>query len=183
MYPKGTINEPDPDMPPLLQDLHYMAQKIESLETGVEKIDQFLMIKDRVNQSVQNRLENLEGYMEMEDRVTACDVLFRLTELEKFKDEQSQLEIRFHKIQESIDCLFTCIKGLEGREGIRSLQQSCNHKTPHKCLACNGEGKKPIPPSENIMYTVMGGQSLTVDALGNHFLGCVTCKGEGIVWG
>lgn len=37
-------------------------------------------------------------------------------------EEEYPLEIRLHKMQESIDCLFTCIKGIEGREGIRSLQ-------------------------------------------------------------
>lgn len=35
---------------------------------------------------ISERTEELEGYMKMEDRVTASDVLMRLTEIERFQD-------------------------------------------------------------------------------------------------
>lgn len=87
---KYPIRESEFDDPPLLQGMTHMAHKIDHLYDGVEKcfervekIDDFLLIKDRVNESVQQRLERLETYMNMEDRVTASDILQRIYRLEE----------------------------------------------------------------------------------------------------
>lgn len=59
----------------------------------------------------------------------ANNILLQLESLmEEFKnmyaetDEEIPVEIQLHKIQQSIDCLFTCVKGLEGKQGLHSLQ-------------------------------------------------------------
>lgn len=103
---------------------------------------------------IEERLENLEDYMQMEDRVTASDVLCRLIRLEQEKIIYKST---------TIDALLERIKAFE--ENYQMLSEKLNnlqlyHKKPWKCLICDGSGYRLTP------YDV-----------------CKTCENTGIIWG
>jgi len=105
---------------------------------------------------VNSRLENLEGYMRMEDRVTASDILLRL----------SHLESQFDEICKNYDANRVIVQ-----------------RQPYKCPICEGAGySKPEIRATMQSMTIDGVQCKKGDSV--YFKAtCRTCEGKGIVWG
>lgn len=112
-----------------------LVEKVEKLEDKIEEIKYYFEQQDlqnKINAEICNRLEKLELYMAIEDRITASDILCRLNELEKFDELQS----RDNKLSKPYKCP-VC----EGT-GIASMR--CEIKglpiTPEYCHGCKGKG-------------------------------------------
>lgn len=88
-----------------------------------KKIDMLEDLSCDAWDQLNKRIEKLEGYMEMEDRVTVSSVLLRLTEIERFQDITHE---QYKKV--------------------------ISDSKPHKCPICEGKGNikyqttSPTPP-------------------------------------
>ena len=130
------IIKPQKDDPAICHDLYEMAYQIEHLYDGIEKcferiekIDDFLLIRDKINKTIMDRLENLEGYMETEDRITASDVLFKIDDIYKsiaVMQNQDRTKVRPHKCP-------VCDVGIRLQPGSGGLGLSY-------CKTCEGKG-------------------------------------------
>ena len=115
----------------------------------------------------------------LEERITSLDM--RTKEVERFQEithrqyqkviqhsdpnENIDIQIQVHEIQQNIECLFTCMKGLETKFGMIN---SFKPLKPHKCPICNGTGERE--------WYENGGLHRRVQR-------CVSCEAKGIVWG
>jgi len=83
--------------------------------------------------------------------------------------ESMPIEIKLHKMQLSIDFIFTCIKSLESKSQHISelLSGGSNIKRPHKCPVCDGKGN---------IKTEIELKILKFDL-------CNACESKGVVWG
>lgn len=82
--------------------------------------------------SLLERVEKLEGYMEMEDRVTASDVLCRLNELERFQDV-TRLQYKEVKKKRLYKCPACDAKGY-----IHGVENNIVYG--HQCKSCDSKG-------------------------------------------
>lgn len=125
--------------------INHCQQGIEKVFERIEKLEAYI--------------EKLHGLINMEDRITASDVLLRLTKLEELNEKCfkanpiAQIEERFKMIEAEFP-------------KIKDAFRFVKFKKPHKCPLCEGEGYKRWS-SENMAG---GGR-------------CSTCEGIGIVWG
>lgn len=168
-------------------------EKLENISTKDSIYNQsiFNNLVEEIN-SLRGQLEGLNAHISkvhdlvnLEDRITACDVLNRLTLLENqckngyeyqkgiidgFQERIKSLE--FHKnlqinenrkVSKRLDEISNYISRFE--DDIHDLQvfKSAKLKTPHKCPVCEGLGGTKI--------------SGTIDEE------CHSCQGKGIVWG
>jgi hypothetical protein len=83
--------------------------------------------------------------------------------------EPEPIEIQLHEISQRIDCLFTSLKGLEGRF---NLEKSFQPIRPHKCPVCQGSCEWELQSVEEC------GRNN-----GKRMMTCKACEGKGIVWG
>lgn len=106
--------------------------------------------------NILNRLDRIEGYLEIEDRVTASDVLCRLTKLEEAYTAsfETAKEIIFQGAQ-------THASILKCEAKYKELEKM--NRKPHKCPVCEGH-----------CGTIING---VIDE------DCRSCEGKGIVWG
>lgn len=109
-------------------------------------------------------IEKINDMINMEDRITASDVLCRLTKLESIIQQCfdanpiAKIYERFNALEKSI---------LEIR--IQFIDQIGDGKKPHKCPVCEGEGV-----NKNKLVLVMDGVKKP---------SCNSCDGTGMVWG
>lgn len=149
-------------------NLEYLAEQVNSLhEHKNMQIDE--------NRKISRRIDNLESYMEMEDRVTASSVLRRLEELEELNQKCfdanpiGEIEKRFEEMEAFVDdhrsCWLSIHDKLEDMEKeikeLKRFQDIANEKyqdknRPYKCPVCNA---------------------------GHNFQVCSACGGKAIVWG
>lgn len=144
----------DPEKMKSLNDM-YMALIIrmnEFQDHKTRQIDENRKIFKR-NVNHEERIEKLEDYMEMEDRITAIDFMLRIKTLEDFiaQNYQNDLLLIFRKLEK----LEIALEGLTNPE-----------KKKHVCPACNGEGYWH-DSHDGIAY---GAQ-------------CKPCNGVGVIWG
>lgn len=152
-------------------EFHHLTPRVEKLERLADTINAHqhgaeIFVKKVSNELDQDlslaieRIEKLEGYMKIEDRVTASDVLLRLSAIESRQDKLNQdfehkLDIDFKKWQEYFS--------LYGKLVFTPIPKG----TPHKCPVCEGKRKE-----------------LNIMPSGGYFESeCKTCEGKGMVWG
>ena len=111
-------------------------------------------------EGLSDHIEKVHDLVNLEDRVTASDVLNRLTSLETHKNYQTEENRKVSKRMNEFEKQI-----LETR--VQFIGELGNKKIPHKCPICEGKGKyqslNPEPP-----YVL-------------HNL-CETCEGKGIIW-
>lgn len=146
------------------------------------------------------RVEKLEGYMEMEDRVTASDVLLRLTQLEEHtgfegltkhelpnaKEFVERVEALEKSHYHNANAFYARLDKLETMQ--RDMLNAPNliwakyNKTPYCCPVCNGEAKTQVLYTKNAMVLEPFEKRIT-DSEGRHFILCHACDGKGVLWG
>lgn len=162
-----------------IRELRYQTSQNEGCTRA--KVENDLMPKMDV---VFDKLEKLEGYMTMEDRVTASDVLLRLTELETNVDFEKAKELIYQGAQThaTILKLQSRLKELENRFDDVCKNFDANrviiHREPFKCPVCRGVGKLAIDEQTEILDQYRPDLS---KKLGNYDK-CHSCSGKGIVW-
>lgn len=108
-----------------------------------------------------DRIEKLEANLKVEDRISASDVLCRLTKLESEQLGQQLDPKVWVFVNDRLDKLETEINI------VRALgSRDYNSKKPHKCPICDGKGY--WHDVENNIAT--GGR-------------CSSCEGKGVLWG
>jgi Zn finger protein HypA/HybF involved in hydrogenase expression len=143
-----------------------------------------IMMKDCYYCDIEKRLDKLESYMEMEDRVTASDVLFRLERLETCQKEQlnklAKFSIEINEMRSG--CHEILQKASERRNSkVLELEKTINDlvdkiaeignyyyqekQMPYKCPVCDGEGLR-FYKEENK----------------RPFSQCEVCEGSCVLW-
>jgi len=124
-----------------------------------------------------DRVDNVENYMRIDDRITASDVLGRLKVLEDLLEKMNEQINSFEEavnddnayadgqVQERLSKIERCLGPLLANGNIISVEKKSPSKVPHKCPVCE-DGIRLHPGS--------GGLGLSY---------CKTCEGKGIVWG
>lgn len=119
-------------------------------------------------------IDKLHDMINMEDRITASDVLNRLTLLED--------EIKFNmspEVKKLLDSMDSKIIELEKTvtQLVDKIAEIANFyykekKTPFKCPVCEGCGnsKGQIEPNPNFEFSM-------------KYASCHACEGKGVVWG
>jgi hypothetical protein len=113
---------------------------------------------------IRGRLEHIENYISIEDRISAIDVLGRLDKLEKCYIELQEYHTRQidenRKISRRVDELEELLKRIT-EDDIKA------EITPYKCPVCEGKG---------FVFLIF---SIT-DTRQEE---CRSCEGKGILWG
>ena len=160
---KFKIKISEDEIETMIDCLYVMTNKIDHLYDGIEKcferiesIEAEPRVTLSYHDSVFKRIEKLEGYMEMEDHVTASDVLLRLC----------QLENDFDEVCKNFDANRVMI-----------------HRKPYRCPVCNGTryGAPELVTAQGTM-TIDGVQKKIGDTM-YLMPTCKCCEGKGIVWG
>jgi DnaJ-class molecular chaperone len=126
-----------------------------------------------VDRKIFKRLDKLEDYMKMEDRITASDVLLRLNEVQTWimkheKEGQeygNELEERNKKITNQLSQMNISLNYI-----LSDLEVGYRNKKPHKCPVCDGAGMTNCLTNSFIKYDEKN-------------VICKSCEGKGIVWG
>ncbi len=103
---------------------------------------------------LKERLEKLESYMKMEDRVTASDIIIRVYNLER----------KIEAIGDISDAINRMIE----------LGQKQDEMKPFKCPVC--DGKRDIFTPETMSFDIRFNEKKI------GFSACNACEGKGIVW-
>lgn len=156
------------DMKAALGELSFSTKKAIDNETNsrVAQVD-----------VIHKHIEKLHGLIDIEDRITASDVLCRLTQLETSVDFEKAKELIYQGAQThaSILKLKKRLTEIE-RHFSGDYQLIASKLNPHKCPVCEGLG---------IVLT----EAAKVDFDGMLRAGlekkkrCNPCDGKGIVWG
>lgn len=192
------------------QNLREACARIEKLEDNYDsKRDTRKDLNDSlsaIQNDYKNKIELLETHIStvhdlvnMEDRITACDVLNRLTLLENHKnyqiDENRKVSRKFDEIESQLkrlegfihpDLILWARVDVTGRleileklskrfeDDIHDLQvfKSAKVKLPHKCPVCNGSGEWEL---QSIDETIRNDNK--------RFKTCHSCEGKGVLWG
>lgn len=115
-----------------MRDMDALASRLEDVERGLENYREYETGIEDLETDVmyiKQRLDKLEGYMEMEDRVTASDILIRLSNLQG--KWGNILEEKVLTLEKTINQLIDKIAEI-GNHYYRERQE------PFKCPACNG---------------------------------------------
>lgn len=115
---------------------------------------------------LEEHIDKLHELINIEDRITASDVLCRLTSLETHKnyqiDENRKVSKKIEELDEQLKFNIEVFK--TNFSAIKSIQS----EKFHKCPACSGEGIKK-------------GEVLL--SMPPQWPECRACEGKGIVWG
>lgn len=128
---------------------------------------------------LEEHLNKIYEMINMEDRITAGDVLNRLTLLE---EKISLHEINLNRKWQANTELSNRLSEIESHlkevcrfQDITNAQYKVNiHKKPHKCPVCDGNKKRIY------LNTDVNGDNFKSQVQENK---CHVCEGKGIVWG
>lgn len=119
---------------------------------------------------LESHMNKLHDMINLEDRITACDVLNRLTLLESKKITNELDPKVWVFVNERLDKIEKSI--LETR--IQFIDQLGNDKKPYICPVCDGKAKDKTrlvaEPYDQQIHVLINPD-------------CPSCKGTGIVWG
>jgi hypothetical protein len=170
-------HEPEKNTEKLVTDLKCLIQLNQN---GVAKCIEWAEKFENEINSLRGQLEGLSDHIEkvhdlvnLEDRITASDVLNRLTMLETHKNYQTDENRKASKRMDEIENGYIQRIGHLG-EALHCMSEENEklRKVPHKCPVCEGCGNDKGKKIENPDYEFC-----------MQYASCQSCEGKGVLWG
>lgn len=145
--------------------------RLDMFKKYIESVDKHSSQNEGHCIGLESRIEKLEENLKIDDRISASDVLCRLTKLES--DHLDKLNPHaFLILKKRCDELERLINAI--KDSYNNICAPSLRKEPFKCPVCEGKGK-----DSNRLVTESCDQQIKV--LVNP--DCKSCEGKGIVWG